>query len=128
VNQENITQGLEAVLGRKSKVWLYASANSEQQKRKSKHMDNFKENTLKGHVQLCELRYKALEERLDNVESKLEKLENDVSQLKIQTQQGFSEIKLLLERQNSSKQIQLIATFGTIVTAILAFAGYLITK
>ena len=91
-------------------------------------MDNFKENTLKGHVQLCELRYKALEERLDNVESKLEKLENDVSALKTQTQQGFSEIKLLLERQNSSKQIQLIATFGTIITAVLGFIGYIIAK
>ena len=91
-------------------------------------MDNFKENTLKGHVSLCELRYKALEGRLDAVESKLEKLETDVSELKSQTQAGFAEIKLLLERQNSSKQIQMIATFGTIITAILAFAGYLITK
>jgi phage shock protein A len=91
-------------------------------------MDNFKETSLKGHIQLCELRYKALEERLDNVESKLAKLETDVSALKAQTQQGFSEIKLLLERQNSSKQVQLIATFGTIVTAVLAFVGYLIVK
>lgn len=91
-------------------------------------MDNFKENTLKGHVQLCELRYKALEERLDAVESKLAKLEDNLSALKAQTQAGFSEIKLLLERQNSSKQVQLIATFGVIVTAILSFVGYLIAK
>ena len=91
-------------------------------------MDQFKETTLKGHVQLCELRYKALDERLDNVESKLAKLETDVTELKEQTQQGFAEIKLLLERQNSSKQVQVIATFGTIITAILAFAGYLIAK
>jgi phage shock protein A len=91
-------------------------------------MDNFKETTLKGHISLCELRYKALEERLDNVESKLAKLETDVSELKQETQAGFAEIKLLLERQNSAKQIQMIATFGTIITAILAFVGYLVTK
>lgn len=91
-------------------------------------MDNFKETTLKGHISLCELRYKALEERLDNVESKLAKLEDNVSALKAQTQQGFADVKLLLERQNSSKQIQLIATFGTIVTAVLGFIGYLIVK
>lgn len=91
-------------------------------------MDNFKENTLKGHISLCELRYKALEGRLDNVENKLHKLEADVTELKTQTQAGFSEIKLLLERQNSSKQTQMIATFGTIVTAVLAFIGYLVTK
>jgi phage shock protein A len=91
-------------------------------------MDNFKETSLKGHIQLCELRYKALEERLDNVESKLAKLETDVSELKQETQAGFAEIKLLLERQNSSKQVQVIATFGTIITAVLGFIGYLVTK
>lgn len=91
-------------------------------------MDGFKENTLKSHVQLCELRYKALEERLDNVENRIAKIEATISDLKSQTQAGFSEIKLLLERQNSSKQVQLIATFGTIITAVLAFVGYLVVK
>lgn len=91
-------------------------------------MDNFKETSLKGHIQLCELRYKSLEERLDNVESKLAKLETDVSELKQETQTGFAEIKLILERQNSAKQIQMIATFGTIITAVLGFIGYLVTK
>jgi predicted nucleic acid-binding Zn-ribbon protein len=91
-------------------------------------MDNFKETSLKGHIQLCELRYKALEERLDNVESKLEKLETNVTELKQETQSGFAEIKLMLERQNSSKQVQIIATTGTIITAVLAFIGYLVTK
>jgi phage shock protein A len=91
-------------------------------------MDNFKETSLKGHIQLCELRYKALEERLDAVESKLGKLETEVTELKIQTQQGFADIKLMLERQNSSKQVQIIATFGTIITAILAFVGYLVVN
>jgi len=114
-----------ARLGQQSKVWQYASANSKQRKN---NMDNFKETSLKGHIQLCELRYKALEERLDNVELRIAKIETTINDLKSQTQAGFSEIKLLLERQNSSKQVQMIATFGTIITAILAFAGYLITK
>ena len=91
-------------------------------------MDNFKETTLKGHIQLCELRYQALEERLDNVEARLTKIEDQVSSLKAQTNQGFAEIKVMLERQNSSKQVQVIATFGTIITAVLGFIGYLIAK
>ena len=91
-------------------------------------MDGFKETSLKGHIQLCELRYKALEERLDNVESKLGKLETDLTELKTQTQAGFAELKLMLERQNSNKQTQIIATFGTIITAVLAFIGYLIVN
>ena len=91
-------------------------------------MDDFKETTLKGHVQLCELRYKALEKRLDAVEGKLQKLEQNLSELKTETQAGFSQIKLLLERNHSSRQVQMIATFGTIVTAILGFIGYIIAK
>jgi len=91
-------------------------------------MDKFKETTLKGHIQACEIRYLNLDERLNNVEDKIAKIEQSVADLKDQTQAGFSEIKLLLERQNSSKQVQLIATFGTIITAVLGFIGYLIAK
>ena len=90
--------------------------------------DNFKETTLKGHVQLCELRYTALEQRLDNVENKLHKLEQDVGDLKAETQAGFNEIKIMLERQNTSKQTQLIATFGTIAVAFITLIGYIITQ
>jgi len=122
---ENITQDPAARLRRKSKVWQYASANSEQ-KRKSKTMSR-EETDLATHVEICAIRYKGIEEKFDDVEQRLTKIERDVSDIKVQTSQGFTEIKLLLERQNSSKHTQMIATFGTIVTAILAFVGYLIT-
>ncbi|CAB4134776.1 hypothetical protein UFOVP281_3 [uncultured Caudovirales phage] len=88
-----------------------------------------KEDTdLATHVELCAIRYKGIEDKFNDVENRLSKIENDVNDLKVQTAQGFSDVKLLLERQNSSKQTQMIATFGTIITAILSFVGYLITK
>lgn len=88
-----------------------------------------KEDTdLATHVELCAIRYKGIEDKFNDVENRLSKIENDVNDLKVQTAQGFNDVKLLLERQNSSKQTQMIATFGTIITAVLAFAGYLITK
>lgn len=86
------------------------------------------ETDLATHVEICAIRYKGIEEKFDDVESRLTKIERDVADIKVQTQTGFSDVKLLLERQNSSKQTQIIATFGTIITAILAFVGYLITK
>lgn len=85
------------------------------------------EKDLATHVEICAIRYEGIEGKMDDLERRLTKIENTVSDLKTQTQLGFTEIKLLLERQNSSKQIQVIATFGTIITAILAFVGYLIT-
>ena len=90
--------------------------------------DNFKETTLKGHVQLCELRYQALETRLDGLESRLAKMETDVSSLKSTMQSGFGEIKLLLEQRNTSKINQTIATTGTLLAAIIGLVGYIIVK
>jgi predicted nucleic acid-binding Zn-ribbon protein len=83
---------------------------------------------LNLHVQLCTERYNALEEKIHAVESRIAKIETAVSDLKVQTSAGFAEIRLLLERQNSSKQTQMIATFGVIVTAVLGFIGYLVVK
>jgi len=85
-------------------------------------VDNFKETTLKGHIQLCELRYKSLEGRLDNVEARLSKIEDQVSALKAQTHAGFAEIKVMLERQNTNKQNQLIASVGAVIVAVVGAA------
>jgi hypothetical protein len=125
---ENITPAPAAVHEQPSRAWQYASANSEQQKRKSKSktMAKTEAEDLNLHVQLCTERYNALEEKIHAVEARIAKIESAVSDLKVQTTAGFAEIRLLLERQNSSKQTQVIATFGVIVTAILSFVGYLI--
>jgi hypothetical protein len=125
--QENTTPAPAAKPERKSRVWQYASANSEQKRKsKSKTMAKTEAEDLNLHVQLCTERYNALEEKIHAVEARIAKIESAVSDLKVQTTAGFAEIRLLLERQNSSKQTQVIATFGVIVTAILSFVGYLI--
>jgi hypothetical protein len=85
-------------------------------------MDNFKETTLKGHIQLCELRYKSLEQRLDNVEQRLAQIESKVSDLGSQIQSNLLEIKLVLEKANARRDVQIIATIGTIVVAAIGAA------
>lgn len=86
-------------------------------------MDAFKETTLKGHIQLCELRYKNLEERLDNVEARLSQIETKVSNLSATIQTNMSEIKLIIEKANSRRDVQIIATLGTIVVATISAAA-----
>lgn len=83
-------------------------------------MDNFKETTLKGHIQLCELRYKSLEQRLDNVEQRLAQIENKVSDLGSQIQSNLLEIKLVLQKADTKRDVQIIATLGTIVVAVIS--------
>jgi chromosome segregation ATPase len=82
-------------------------------------MDGFKETTLKGHIQLCELRYKSLEQRLDNVEQRLAQIEDKVNNLGSQIQSNLLEIKLVLQKADSRRDVQIIATLGTIVVAII---------
>lgn len=86
-------------------------------------MDQFKETTLKGHIQLCELRYKNLEERLDNVEQRLAKIESKVGDLGATIQSNMLEIKLTIEKANSRRDVQVIATLGTIVVATIGAAA-----
>lgn len=82
---------------------------------------------LNLHVSLCEQRYKALEMRLDAVEEKLAKMEDQISAIKGQMATGFNDIRLLIEKQNNARTIQVIATFGTVAAAVLALLGYIIT-
>lgn len=90
-------------------------------------MDQFKETSLKGHIQLCELRYKALEERLDNVEQRLSSIEGKVSDLRSTIQSNLGDIKLTIEKANSRRDVQVIATLGTIVVAAIS-AGAIYLK
>ena len=83
---------------------------------------------LATHVSLCELRYKALEHRLDAVEARISKLEDQVTDLQKQMSTGFHEIKILIEKQNNARTQQVIAAAGAITVAIIGLIGYIITR
>jgi predicted nucleic acid-binding Zn-ribbon protein len=123
--QENTTLGQEAVPVQKSRVWLYALANSKQ-KRKSNMSKE--ETDLATHVELCAMRYKGIEEKFDAVEQRLNKIEADVNQLSKQIQSNFLEIKLALEQANSRRDVQVIATMGTLAVAVISAVGYWLAK
>jgi len=85
------------------------------------------ETNLATHVEICAIRYRGIEEKLNAFDQRLTKVETDLSSIKSTMQSGFSDVKLLLEKQNNSRTIQLIATFGSIAVAVIGVAGYLIT-
>ena len=101
-----------------NRIWKYAVERAK--KIKETNMDNFKETTLKGHIQLCELRYRSLEDKINAVEQRITKVEDKISTLKTEMQAGFTDIKLLIERQNNSRTVQIIATTGTVIAAVIA--------
>lgn len=83
---------------------------------------------LNLHVSLCEQRYKELEGRLDAMDQRLGKVEDQISNLKKEMATGFNDIRLLLEKQNSARFVQMTATIGTIAAAVIGVIGYIITR
>jgi chaperonin cofactor prefoldin len=85
------------------------------------------ETNLATHVEICAIRYKGIEEKMHDLDKRLTTLEDKMSSIKTEVATGFSDVKLLLERQSNARTIQLIATAGTIGAAIVALVGYIYT-
>lgn len=86
------------------------------------------EENLATHVEICAIRYKGIEEKLNAFDERLTKVEADLSALKSAMQSGFADIKLLLEKQSNARTIQLIATSGTVIAAVVGLIGYLLHR
>jgi predicted nucleic acid-binding Zn-ribbon protein len=85
------------------------------------------ETNLATHVEICAIRYKGIEEKMEDLDKRLTKMEDKVSSIKTSMESGFADIKLLLEKQSNARTIQLIATAGTIGAAVVALVGYIYT-
>jgi len=112
---------------RKSRPKSKPEPSTPQDIKRSSNMSE-EENNLATHVSLCHLRYQQLEQRLNGMEKRLDALATDISNIKASTQQGFSDIKLLLEQRNTNKQTQVIASAATIIVAILGAIGYWLSR
>ena len=86
------------------------------------------ETDLATHVEICAIRYKRVEEKFDEVERRILTVENHLHDLKADMSSGFSEIKILLERNNSHRHTSLLATLGTIAVAVISTVGYYIVR
>lgn len=82
------------------------------------------EEDLSTHVSLCELRYDALHRRIESVETRLSKMEDQVIALKEQVQTGFTEIKFLLERDANKRTEQVITTVASVIVGIVGAVLY----
>jgi hypothetical protein len=75
-----------------------------------------KEN-LEAHVELCAERYRRLEEKFENVETKIVSVSNDLSGLHVSMSQDN---KIIIKT--------LIATAGTIIVALVSAVAAVLTK
>jgi predicted nucleic acid-binding Zn-ribbon protein len=82
---------------------------------------------LQTHVEICALRYQGIQDQMERIDERFDKLETEFKDMKASTNKGFAEIKELIEKKQGSNQQSLITAAGTIIVALIGFLGYLIT-
>ena len=74
--------------------------------------------SLEIHVDLCELRYKALEDRMTRIEQKVQDISIDVQDFKEEVRKGFGEIKDMLTLAKDEKFKTVIMTAGSVIVGV----------
>ena len=82
--------------------------------------------SLEIHVDLCELRYKALEDRMTRIEQKVQAISIDVQDFKDEVRRGFGEIKDMLVSARDEKYKTIVMTAGSIIVGLLGLLGYIV--
>ena len=82
--------------------------------------------SLEIHVDLCELRYKALEDRMTRIEQKVQDISIDVQDFKEEVRKGFGEIKDMLTLAKDEKFKTVIITAGSVIVGLLGLLGYIV--
>lgn len=83
---------------------------------------------LETHVDLCELRYQQLGDRMDRVEQRIDNINSELKQVKSEMTQGFDEIKIMLTQAKDEKFKTLVVTTGSIIVALLGLLGYIVVN
>lgn len=85
------------------------------------------EKDLATHVEICTIRYQGIQEKIDALEKRMVQVENSIDALKESISQGFADIKLQIQKDNNRRSIQIIASLGTVVVAIIGALGVWLT-
>ena len=81
---------------------------------------------LEIHVDLCQERYKRLEERIDRIEVTVEGLAKCINQFHTETSQRLDDLKHMLFDAKDERFKTMITTTGTVIVALIAVIGYMI--
>lgn len=85
------------------------------------------ETDLATHVEICALRYQGIQDKIEKIETKLSSLDNELREFKEATTANLNEIKDLISKRMSQSYQNIITTAGTVIVALIAFLGYLLT-
>ena len=89
---------------------------------------NKEQTDLATHVEICAIRYQIMEEKIDGLTQRLDKVEHQINTLGITLQSNFSTIELALEKASNKRDIQIIASLGAVTVAVISVLGYFLSR
>lgn len=82
---------------------------------------------LNVHVDICQLRYQQLEERIGRVETAMATINQDLQSFKHEMRENFDEIKNMLNQARDQKFNTVVGAASGIMVALVGMMGYIIT-
>ncbi len=89
---------------------------------------DIEKDNLETHVTLCAERYRRLEDKFDVIETRLDRVVEEIAALKNKQSEDMDEIKQLIQSSSDTRFKALIAASGTIIAALISALAYILTK
>lgn len=83
---------------------------------------------LETHVDLCELRYQQLDDRMNRVEQRIDHITEELREVRTSMQTGFTEVKDMINREHADRFRTMVTTTGTIIVGLLGLLGYIVVN
>ena len=83
---------------------------------------------LETHVELCELRYRQLDDRIHRLEKTIAGVTAELREVNAEMQAQFTEIKTMLLASRDERFKTVFATAGTVIVGLLGLLGYIIVN
>ena len=81
---------------------------------------------LNVHVDICQLRYQQLEERIARVENHVATINKDLQDFKSEMRENFDQVKTMIAAAQAQRFNTMVGSAATVVVALLGMLGYLI--
>jgi hypothetical protein len=82
--------------------------------------------SLEMHVDICALRYAGIQDKMDTIDRRFDRIEIDIKEIKQAAQKNFDEIKSMLTAAKDEKFKTMITVAGSVVVGLLSLLGFIV--
>lgn len=81
---------------------------------------------LNVHVDICQMRYQQLDERIGRVENHVATINQDLQAFKTEVRESFDEVKQMLSRAKDERFKTMVTAAASVIVGLLGLIGYIV--